>query len=75
MATNWGKTVAVIPLSDKTDLHINADAEMDGGKFLVLAKYVKTQNYSGPAKNGTILVPMSQLEAFKKAIDQAVMGA
>jgi len=30
MATNWGKTVAVIPLTDKTDLHINADAEMDG---------------------------------------------
>jgi hypothetical protein len=38
MADNWGRTIAVIPLSDATEIHVNADAELKGKKLLVFSK-------------------------------------
>jgi hypothetical protein len=43
MANNWGTPIAVIQLSKAQELHINANAEMNGKFFLVLAKFVKSQ--------------------------------
>jgi hypothetical protein len=75
MANNWGTPIAVIPLSKSQELHINANAEMNGKFFLVLSKFVKSQSYSGPEKNGTTLVPVEQMGALKQAIDKAHAGA
>lgn len=74
MANNWGQCVGVIALSKATELHINRDAEMDGKKFLVISKYVKTASYSGPAKGGALLISNEKLAELKQAIDKAVLG-
>lgn len=70
MADNWGRTIAVIPLSDATEIHVNADAELKGKKFLVFSKYVKTESYSGPAKGGTLMIPMEKLAEVKAALNE-----
>jgi hypothetical protein len=75
MANNWGHAVGVIALSRATELHINRDAEMDGKKFLVLSKFVKSESYSGPAKGGSLLIPMEKLGELRQAIDKAHGGA
>jgi hypothetical protein len=74
MANNWGTPIAVIPLSKAQELHVNANGEMNGKLFLVLAKFVKSQSYSGPEKNGTTLIPNEQLANFKAAVDKAALG-
>lgn len=72
MADNWGREIGSIKLSDATELHVNVDAELHGKKFLVLSKHVKTESYSGPAKNGTTLIPVEEQARFFELIGKAI---
>jgi hypothetical protein len=68
MANNWGREIAVIQITESTSLHVQRDAELNGAKFLVLSKFVKTSKYDGPAKGGTLMIPNAKLAELKAAV-------
>ncbi len=70
MADNWGKLVGKLKLSAGTELRVQTGAELKGAKFLVLSKWVVTDKYTGPAANGALLIPMSELADFKALISK-----
>jgi len=60
----FGKLIEVIPVSQKTELHVKVTADA-----VHLAKYVRTQKYTG--YTGGMMIPKVHVEALIKALVKA----
>lgn len=64
---DFGKVVAKIVISPKSEIHIKNGAIIKGEDYVDIRKYVKTNSYSGYTKSG-LMVPKRLWKEFVKAV-------
>jgi len=67
MADSYGKVVAVIKISEHTEIHVKAGAEFKGVQYVDIRKFVKSEKYTGYTKDG-IMIPKEHLKDVVNAL-------
>lgn len=63
----WGKTVAIVVLSESEEIHVCDQAKIDEKEYVNLRTFVKTAKYTGATKAG-LFIPKEKWGEFVQAL-------